>query len=84
MWRFAFRRLSCLCFDIFARRFFLMEPTVVLLDVCLRKASHVRRLENDLVERELDDALGPGGAEQWDEVADLRLLDYGFDGVPAL
>ena len=27
LWRLSFMRLSCLCFDIFARRFFLIEPT---------------------------------------------------------
>ena len=31
LWRCAFMRLSYLCFDIFFRRFFLMEPIVDLL-----------------------------------------------------
>jgi hypothetical protein len=31
LWRLAFRRFLYLCFDIFWRRFFLMDPTVLLL-----------------------------------------------------
>ena len=33
LWRCAFMRLSYLCFDIFFRRFFLMDP---ILDLLLR------------------------------------------------
>ena len=42
LWRCAFMRLSYLCFDIFLRLFFLMEPIVLLLWI-------LSILENDLV-----------------------------------
>ena len=46
LWRPSFMRLRCLCLDIFARRFFLIEPTsgfsslMVELDCRLRRPPH--------------------------------------------
>ena len=71
-------RFSYLCLDIFARRFFLIEPTAFLL-VSLGRLIDWRTplgaLEDDFVQRDLDDPLGTGRAQRRDEVADGVLLD---------
>ena len=42
LWRLAFRRLRYLCLAILARRFFLMEPTVFLLNDAYAPKSDLR------------------------------------------
>ena len=87
LWRLAFRRFRYLCLDIFARRFFLMEPTFFLLEwqhcpllgPCCGFCS-----KDDFVERQLDDACRTCGTQGRDDVTHDLLLNHGFDGEPTV
>ena len=82
LWRCAFMRLSYLCFDIFFRRFFLIEPILFSLVEGLKQLRPLSpdaywpvALEDDLVERQLNDARGACCAQNRNQIAHLLLLD---------